>query len=448
MRKRGARTVVSCRATLAVWRAQARSAVHTVLVWRRGRRVRAVGAIAAAALLVGCSGTPHSSAGPGVRATSGVPALRVTSAGYKVPARLRDAAPGTLISVRDAASQASRLGAARAWQLLYHSTDLSGHDIAVSALMLVPHGRPPSQGWPLIAWAHGTTGLADQCAPSIAPDLGHDQSAVREVRALLARRWAIVASDYPGLGTPGVHTFLIGQADATAVIDSVSAAHQLLAGQVSGSWITVGHSEGGQTALFVAQAADRRAARWHFLGTVALAPASTLDALIPYAQATHDPVEQAYMIYALAGLSTVDTHVHLDQLLTPEARPVLADMTKGCIDDIVNDLTNRHLDQLLHADPATITRLGKELGRYDNPDQLRTAEPILIAQGTADRDVPAAATDGLVSRLCRLGDHVEYRHYPGLDHNNLVAGSLNDVGAWITARFARQSRRTTCEPNR
>ena len=331
--------------------------------------------------------------------------------------------------------------------MLYHSTDLSGHDIAVSALMLVPHGSQPAQGWPLVAWAHGTTGLADQCAPSIASDLGHDQSAVREVRALLARRWAIVASDYPGLGTPGLHTYLIGQADARAVIDSVTAAHLLLGRRVSGSWITVGHSEGGQTALFVAQAADQRAPQWHFLGTVALAPASTLDALIPYAQATHDPVEQAYMIYALAGLSTVDAHVHLDQLLTPQARPVLLDMTKGCIDDIVNDLTNRHLDQLLHADTATMARLSKELGRYDNPDQLRTAEPVLIAQGTADRDVPAAATDGLVSRLGRLGDHVEYRHYHGLDHNNLIAGSLTDVGAWITARFVHQSPPTTRNPN-
>jgi pimeloyl-ACP methyl ester carboxylesterase len=314
----------------------------------------------------------------------------------------------------------------------------------VSALMLVPHGSPPAGGWPLVAWAHGTTGLADQCAPSIAVDLGHDHSAVREVRALLARSWAVIASDYPGLGTPGVHTYLIGRADARAVIDSVTAAHLLLGRRLSAAWITVGHSEGGQTALFVAQAADRRSPRWHFLGTVALAPASTLDVLIPFAEATHDPVEQAYMIYALEGLSTVDTSVHLEQLLTPQARPVLADTTTGCIDDIVNDLAHRHLDHLLRADSPTVARLRKELGRYDNPDQMHAIEPVLIAQGIADRDVPAVATDGLVTRLCRLGDHLQYRHYPGLDHNNLIAGSLNFVGAWITARFEQRSPPTTC----
>ena len=403
-------------------------------------------AFVSAALLTGCSGGSHSSGASGARATAGVATLQVTSAGYQVPARLATEAPGALIAARVAASQAQRLGAARAWQMLYHSTDLVGHDIVVSALMLVPHGSEPAGGWPLVAWAHGTTGLADQCAPSIAADLGHDHSAVREVRALLARSWAVVASDYPGLGTPGLHTYLIGRADARAVIDSVTAAHLLLGRRLSGSWITVGHSEGGQTALFVAQAADQRAPRWQFLGTVALAPASTLDLLIPFAEATHDPVEQAYMIYALDGLSTVDARLHLEQLLTPQARPLLAGTTTGCIDDIVHDLTRRHLDHLLRANNPMSARLAKELGRYDNPDQIRADEPVLIAQGNADRDVPAVATDGLASRLCRLGDHLQYRHYPGLDHNNLIAGSLNDVTAWITARFAHHTPPTTCKP--
>ena len=93
-----------------------------------------------------------------------------------------------------------------------------------------------------------------------------------------------------------------------------------------------------------------------------------------------------------------------------------------------------------------MTRLRKELGRYDNPDHIRADEPILIAQGTADRDVPAAATDGLAARLCRLGDHLQYRHYPGLNHNNLIAGSLNYVTAWITARFAHRTPLATCRP--
>jgi pimeloyl-ACP methyl ester carboxylesterase len=371
-------------------------------------------------------------------------ALRATSAGYVVPVGLPTEPPGTLISERDAPGQARLLGAQRAWQVLYHSTNQTGRDIVVSGLVLEPKGRPPDGGWPLAAWAHGTSGLADQCAPSIAKDLGNDSSAVREVTALLAQHLAVVASDYPGLGTPGVHTYLIGQADARAVIDSVTVAHALLRGTVSDSWITVGHSEGGQTALFVAQAADQRAPRWKFLGTVALAPASQLDLLVPFVEAGQDPVEQAYLIYALEGLSTVDANIKVDELLTPQARAILPDTTTGCIDAITNDLARHPVDHVLAASTATKSRLATLLGRFDDPDHARAAEPILIAQGDVDRDVPKGATDLLITQLCALGDHVDYRTFPGLDHNNLVAGSQAVIDAWITQRFAHAAAPSTC----
>ena len=310
--------------------------------------------------------------------------------------------------------------------------------------MLVPKGKAPAHGWPLAAWAHGTTGLADQCAPSIAKDLGRDSSAVREVRALLGQGLAVVASDYPGLGTPGVHTYLIGRADAWAVIDGVTAAHSLLGPKVSNAWFTVGHSEGGQTALFVAQAAGEGRSPLRFLGTVALAPASTLNAIIPLAETTKDPVEQSYLIYALEGLQAAGADVHVESLLTPEARAALRDTTTGCIDDIVRDLTTRPVGRLLAADAATEDRLSALLAQYDNPDHAPAAAPILITQGTADRDVPEGATRGLVSRLCALGDRVEYRVYTGLDHNNLVAGSQTVLTDWIRARLAGDPPSTTC----
>jgi len=410
----------------------------------------AAAALMCATLATACSGGHTSTAARSTRtdaaATAG--ALHVTNAGYVVPSGLPAAPPGTLVAVGDAPAQAHLLAAGRAWRVLYHSTNVSGRDIVVSGLVLVPEGQPPAGGWPIAAWAHGTTGLADQCAPSIAKDLGNDSSAVREVAALLTQHLAVVASDYPGLGTPGLHTYLIGQADARAVIDSVTAAHALLGAKVSTSWLTVGHSEGGQTVLFVAQGADQRAPRWKFLGTVALAPASQLNLLVPFAEAGKDPVEQAYLLYALEGLSTVDPTVRVESLLTPQARAMLPDTTAGCIDEITNDFARHRVDHLLAAGTATKARLATELGHYDNPDQARAAEPILIAQGDVDSDVPEAGTNALVSQLCALGDRIDYRTYPGLDHNNLVAGSQSVIRAWITARLAHQTAPDNCTPAR
>ena len=102
----------------------------------------------------------------------------------------------------------------------------------------------------------------------------------------------------------------------------------------------------------------------------------------------------------------------------------------------------QHMEKRLLEERA---RVIKELGHYDDPDQHRAGRPILIAQGTADNDVPEGATDGLASRLCTLGDRLEYRLFPGLDHNNLVAGSLSLVGSWITARLDNHVASTTCK---
>ncbi len=401
-------------------------------------RASLVAVFVGACVFAGCSSAKSHAQAPAT------PALHVTNAGYQVPSPLSPGTPGAFIASGDAPALANLLGAGRAWQLLYHSSDTAGHDIAVSGMLLVPKGSPPANGWPLIAWAHGTTGLADQCAPSIAPDLGRDFNAERELRGLLAHGFAVVASDYPGLGTPGVHTYLIGDADATAVADSVTAAHAVPGAPLTSSWLTVGHSEGGQTALFVAQTADRRAAQWHFLGTVAIAPASTLEALIPLAASSYDPTEQAYLLYALAGLSAVDPNVRVASLVSPEAAPVLTDTTTGCIDDIDNDLARRHIDALLAVDAATSAKLSDELARYDDPDRHAAAEPMLITQGLTDEDVPSGATDGLATRLCKLGDHLDYQRYPGLDHNTVIQGSLNAVLSWIDARFAGRTTPSTC----
>jgi pimeloyl-ACP methyl ester carboxylesterase len=362
-----------------------------------------------------------------------------------IPRSVRDAKPGTLIAAAAVPGRDRMLGSARRWRVLYHSRDLAGRDTVVSGLVLLPAGRAPREGWSVIAWAHGTTGLADQCAPSLAPELGHDPSAVAEVRGLLAHHWAVVATDYPGLGTPGVHPYLVGHVNAHAVIDAVTAAHELLGTRLSPRWVTVGHSQGGQTALFTAQDARQRAPRWDYRGAVALAPASHLDALIALVEATHDPTEQAYLIYALAGLGTVDPTVQLSQLLTVDTQAVAHDLADSCIDPFIADLENRKLAQVLDADPATLDRLRAELGHYDNPDQQYSNAPVLIAQGTEDQDVPAGATDGLVSQLCDHRDHVEYRRYPGLDHEGVVTASLPYVVRWINDRLAGRDTPNTCQ---
>ena len=90
------------------------------------------------------------------------------------PSPLPAAAPGALIRAEPIGAPAG----ARAWRILYHSRALDGRDVAESGLVVAPTGPVPPGGRPVMSWAHGTSGLADTCAPSRAADAA-ERGAVR-----------------------------------------------------------------------------------------------------------------------------------------------------------------------------------------------------------------------------------------------------------------------------
>jgi hypothetical protein len=102
--------------------------------------------------------------------------------------------------------------------------------VAVSGSVAVPTGKPPKGGWPVITWAHGTTGVADVCAPSRdfagTPNPTGETYINGDLSAWLAAGYAVLRTDYQGLGTPGKHPYLIGKAEGRGVLDIVQAARE------------------------------------------------------------------------------------------------------------------------------------------------------------------------------------------------------------------------------
>lgn len=103
---------------------------------------------------------------------------------------------------------------ASAYRIVYTSTGLSGDLVLVTGVIIVPAGREPLGGRPIVAWAHPTTGIVSRCAPSLARVFF---SSVQGLRAMLARGYIVTATDYPGLGTPEVHPYLVGISEGRAV---------------------------------------------------------------------------------------------------------------------------------------------------------------------------------------------------------------------------------------
>lgn len=350
---------------------------------------------------------------------------------YQVPDPLPAGAPGALIAATGHGPDA-RLEGARRWTVLYHSTNTHGADVPVSGTVLLPPGPAPKGGWPVVSWAHGTTGVADACAPSQWPNMGSDSFA-QELRALLRAGYAVTASDYLGLGTPGVHTYLVGADEGNAVADIVTAARRLVPG-LGTVWFAVGHSQGGQAALFATHAGRRTGAQ-HLGAVVAIAPASHLESMLAGVKASHVPSELSFAFYSLAGLAATDPadpSLHLRSLLEPAAAAtasrVLADCVTGS-DPVLNGLDT---ERMLPLSVDQLRRLGARMGAYGDPDRSAVTVPALVIQGEADEDVPRAWTDAVVAHLRRLGSPaVLYRTYPGAGHNQVLGQSVCDLLAFL-----------------
>ena len=112
---------------------------------------------------------------------------------------------------------------------MYRSDGSAGDPVAEVAMVFIPNGTPPADGWPVVAWGHGTSGVGDSCAPSKYPSLYPDPwpQYGNEVARLVRQGYVVTAPDYEGLGTPGLHSYLNTDTEAFAMIDAVRAARHL-----------------------------------------------------------------------------------------------------------------------------------------------------------------------------------------------------------------------------
>jgi Secretory lipase len=131
-------------------------------------------------------------------------------------------------------------GAAKAMRISYTSTGFDGRPTIVTGAVFVPPGAAPKHGWPVLAWAHGTVGIADVCAPSANPRSARDAA---YLSAWLDAGYAVVSTDYEGLGTPGPHQYLNGRSEAFGTIDSVRAARKLHL-DLGRRWLAAGQRAG------------------------------------------------------------------------------------------------------------------------------------------------------------------------------------------------------------
>ncbi len=213
-------------------------------------------------------------AGACVSLVLGAAAASAQTPFYQPTPREIDGPPGTIIRQEPMAFAPAYISAVR---VLYRSRGLHGEPIAVSGVVIAPRGAPPPGGRPIVAWAHPTSGVATRCAPSLAMFVFEQ---IQGLRNMADRGFVVAATDYPGLGAPGVHPYLVGESEARATLDIVRAARSITATAASSDFAVWGHSQGGQAALYVGLIAKRYAPELHLVGVAAAAPATELARLM------------------------------------------------------------------------------------------------------------------------------------------------------------------------
>jgi pimeloyl-ACP methyl ester carboxylesterase len=338
---------------------------------------------------------------------------------YEVPDPLPAGEPGDLIRTMPIEAPPGEVGV----RVMYHSTDAEGDARAVTGTVYHPAGEPPDGGWPVLAWAHGTTGLAPACAPSRAP-APPPAYGVRGVR---------VATDYIGLGPDGeLHPYLSAAAEGHAVVDGVAAARALREAGAGDRWVAVGHSQGGHAALVTNEMAAERLPDAELVGSVAIAPGAQL------AETYGDDLQvRIITTLVLFGAAREDPAIDPATYLSPEAHAAAAGLVEeACLGEVVNALVPFAGSPAFFATDPRADPVGRAWLEDNDPGRVVSESPLMIVQGGRDAVVVPARTDALMARLCELGQVVHRLDLPDANHDTEPVDAEAQITDWVAARFA------------
>ena len=316
----------------------------------------------------------------------------------------------------------------RAWAIAYRSTGFEGAPITVTGTVVAPSSAGSDR--PLVTLGHWSVGLADACAPSRG-GLRPGSTLVAVGLAFVQHGAVVVATDYAGLGTPGPHPFLVGASEGRAMLDGARAARQLTDAAAGARMAAVGHSQGGQAALWAGQLASDYAPELELVGVAAISPVGDLveTARVGFeAGGTRSGWINAAELVAswreTFGLAD-------DAILTPEGRRVTDALAGACPGRVVVDGPTIATDPL--EDPAWADRLAEQ-----SAGLTPVGVPVLMVHGLADDLVPISGSRLVRDRLCAAGDAVTLDELEGFDHvlTILGRGRVDVVVDWVEARFA------------
>lgn len=342
---------------------------------------------------------------------------------YTTPVELPDGKPGELIRSEPSYDYTLRPEVST-FRVLYHSLSPRGEeDVVVSGVVIVPDGTPPEGGWPIIAWAHDFTGSARQCAPSLLRNL--NEGPILSMYAGLG--YAIVVSDYAGLGTSFPYAALDLRSNALDVIYSVSAARAAVP-ELGTRWVAAGYSQGALVAAKLAEA-ESEIGDPGYLGAVAIS--GVVEPQEMFAHLALGP-DHSMLVFLAAGIKTVFPEFRVEDMLTEKAMRLYQYISHSCEVRLGPEPEAREMLKPDWGNNAYVKRffVRNSLGRQP------AFGPLLVIGGETDAEVPPALAAAAVARLCEQKDRVLFVKYRGPNASSVLGNSVSEQVSWIRARFS------------
>lgn len=316
--------------------------------------------------------------------------------------------------------------------------------VPVSAALFLPRGAPPEGGWPVMAWAHGTTGIADICAPSARPRGERDG---RYIASWLDAGFAVVASDYQGLGTPGIHPYSNYRASSYSLLDSARAIVGERYGAANGI-ILVGQSQGARTVVAAAGYAPLYAPDLQVRGVVATGAPNLSRAAIESGLASSATDVMVTGAYSMIGYELTRTHADLDagDVFTDAGREIETMVGSACLPELMKAAAARNLDPAKAFRPGMLKRLWDTDVELRSFPMLDLRSPLFFGIGAADTAALPMTTLTLVNDLCSRGNVVEAHIYKDKDHSGVVNAAAADAIAFAKAAMEGRPVAATCRP--
>lgn len=333
-------------------------------------------------------------------------------------------------------------GSRAAYKLTYVTSDTFGRKALSTGTVFIPQGTAPAGGWPVVSWAHGTSGMADACAPSrTGPSLPERDFAY--LGTWMKQGYAIVASDYAGLGTPGQHAYLDGKTAAHNIVDMVTAGRGFAAARLpvgmrlSKKWVTIGQSQGGGASIYTARYATQYGGSGlDYRGAVGTGTPANIEKLLLVLGPKVPPVAAlprgitSYVAYILASLEFARPGLDIASALTPAGRAFVEKAKQLCIGEMVEAVQGANVGDWFTRPLALLPGYTATIKEYMAMPESGFDKPFFMGHGLLDMDVPIAATLPYVALLTLTLQPVTFKTYP-TDHSGTMLASLPDTVPFV-----------------